>query len=406
MDSKVIEKLLAGIEYESARKDPPGGFPKLPDIPGGRYTDPEFQGLERKYLWKKAWLYAAHMDELPKVGSYKLWRLAGSAILLLRDQKDQIRAFYNVCRHRGGPLVTNNNGSLPGGLVCGYHGWTYDLTGKLINLRDKHDFVGLDLSCRNLVPVRCERLGNWIFVNEDAEAMPLMEYLGPVQQYFRGLPLESIRLVDQQTFKVHCNLKVLLDAFLEVYHLKSIHAGTVDRFLDYRGSNILLWPRGHSFMLTPNRPDWVDPGVRGMPEMDGVTDIERYNNPSFNIYPNLVTPVAASGLPFLLLWPETDESMQLESIWFAPDWGAGPRDDRWDERISNFDRILNEDLQLAERIQESVTSPGLCGMPLNYQERRIYHWHAELDRRIGIERVPEHLRIEPVLDAWVTDGWQ
>jgi hypothetical protein len=97
--------------------------------------------------------------------------------------------------------------------------------------------------------------------------------------------------------------------------------------------------------------------------------------------------------------------MQLESIWFAPDWGDGQRPDRWDERISNFNRILNEDLQLAERIQKSVTSPGFRGMPLNYQERRIYHWHAELDRRIGVERVPEQLRVAPVLDDWRTDGW-
>ena len=405
MDSKVIEKLLAGIENESTRKGPPDGFPQLPDIPGGRYSDPEFQRLEREYLWKKSWLYAAHMDELPEAGSYKLWRRNGSPILLLRDQDDQVRAFYNVCRHRGGPLVTDAEGTVPGGLVCGFHGWTYDLSGQLINLRDKRDFVGLDMSCRNLVPVRCERLGNWIFVNEDPDAVPLAEYLGPVGEYFQGLPLASLRLVDQRTYTVHCNLKVLLDAFLEVYHLKSAHAGTVDRFLDYRGSNMILWPRGHSFMLTPNRRDWVDPGVRGMPEMDGATDIERYNNPSFNIYPNLVTPVAPSGLPFLLLWPETDGSMQLESIWFAPDWGDGPRDELWEERLSNFDRILNEDLQLAERIQESVTSPGFRGMPLNYQERRIYHWHAELDRRIGAEQIPENLRVEPVLDAWVTDGW-
>ena len=406
MDSSVIEKLLAGIEYESTRKDPPDGFPQLPDIPGGRYSDPEFQRLERVYLWKKAWLYAGHLDEFPEAGSYKLWRRNGSPILMLRDQQNEVRAFYNVCRHRGGPLVTDDTGTVPGGLVCGFHGWTYDLSGKLINLRDKRDFVGLDMSCRNLVPVRCERLGNWIFVNEDPDAVPLAEYLGPVGEYFHGLPIDDLRLVDHQTFTVNCNLKVLLDAFLEVYHLKSSHADTVDRFLDYRGSHMILWHGGHSFMLTPNRRrNWVDPGTKGMPEMDGVTDIERYNNPSFNIYPNLVTPVAPSGLPFLLLWPETDESMQLESIWFAPDWGDGQRPDRWDERISNFNRILNEDLQLAERIQESVTSPGFRGMPLNYQERRIYHWHAELDRRIGVERVPEQLRVAPVLDDWRTDGW-
>ena len=127
MESKVVEKLLDGIENESTRKGPPDGFPQLPDIPGGRYSDPEFQRLEREYLWKKARLYAAHRDELPEAGSYKLWRRNGSPILLLRDQDDKVRAFYNVCRHRGGPLVTDDAGTVPGGLVCGFHGWTYDL---------------------------------------------------------------------------------------------------------------------------------------------------------------------------------------------------------------------------------------------------------------------------------------
>ena len=160
-------------------------------------------------------------------------------------------------------------------------------------------------------------------------------------------------------------------------------------------------------MLTPNRSrDWVDPGVKGMAEMDGATELERYNNPSFNIYPNLVTPVAPSGMPFLLSWPRTDRTMLLDVIWFAPDWGDGPPDVLWEERRKNFNRILDEDLQFVVKLQDSVDSSGFQGMALNYQERRIYHWHEELDRRIGEERVLEQLRVPQVLDGWVTDGWR
>ena len=159
-------------------------------------------------------------------------------------------------------------------------------------------------------------------------------------------------------------------------------------------------------MLTPNRNrDWVDPGVKGIVEIDGTTEIERYNNPSFNIYPNLVTPVAPAGMPFLVSWPKTDRTMLLEVIWFAPDWGGGPLDAVWEERMDNFKRILNEDLQFVPQLQKSVESRGFQGVTLNYQERRIYHWHEELDRRIGVDRVPEHLRITQVLDGWVADGW-
>jgi len=406
MDKKIIDRLLAGVEHERARKAPPPGFPALPDIPGGRYTDSEFQSLEREHLWKKAWFYAGHKDEFPKRGSYKLWQRTGSPILIVRDQDDHINAFYNCCRHRGGPVVRDDAGTVRGKLVCGYHGWTYDLTGKLVGVPDKRDFINLDASCRGLVPVRCECLGNWIFVSEDASAMPLAEYLGPVREYFQGFPLETIRLVQQESFEVRCNFKILQETFFEVYHLKSTHRGTVDRFLDHRGTNIILWQQGHSLMLTPNRRgDWVDPGVKNMAEMDGSSDIERHNNPSFNIYPNLVTPVAPTGMPFLLSWPKTDRTMLLDVIWFAPDWGDGPPAATWQERTKNFNRILDEDIQFVAQLQESVESNGFRGATLNYQERRIYHWHEELDRRIGIDRIPEHLRVPQVLDNWVTDGW-
>ena len=407
MDSQVIEHLKAGIEYERTREGPPEGFPRLPDIPGGRYTDPEFLRLEREHLWKKAWLYAGHLDELPEPGSFKLWQRTGSPILILRDNEDQIRAFYNTCRHRGGPLVREETGTVQGGLVCGFHGWTYKLTGELASLRDPRDFVGLDKSCRSLLPVRCERLGNWIFINEDADAPPLIEYLGPIHDYFRALPLETLRLVNHRTLEVNCNAKTFLETFLEVYHLKSTHPKTVDRFLDHRGTNIILWPHGHSLMLTPNRrPGWVDPGVKGMPEMAEATEIEREASPSFNVFPNLVTPVAPTGLPFNLVWPISERRSLLEVIWFAPDWGDGPRDAHWDVRLGNYERILDEDLAFIEKMQASIESAGFQSMPLSYQERRIYHWHEELDRRIGADRIAETLRTVPVLNDWVTDSWR
>ena len=203
----------------------------------------------------------------------------------------------------------------------------------------------------------------------------------------------------KEGFDVQCNVKVLMDAFLEVYHLKSIHTNTVDRFLDHRGTTIALYRNGLSLMVTPNRrPDWQDPGTRGMRAVETATVISAKNNPSFNFYPNLVTPVDPTGCPFLLFWPTSDTSMRIECHWFAPDWGAGPPPEGWKTRIANFDRILEEDLQFAAAIQQSLQSAGFRGIPLNYQERRIYHWHEELDRRIGIERIPPELRVQPRLE--------
>ncbi|MCZ6717015.1 MAG: hypothetical protein O6946_08125 [Gammaproteobacteria bacterium] len=83
----------------------------------------------------------------------------------------------------------------------------------------------------------------------------------------------------------------------------------------------------------------------------------------------------------------------------------GSPDVSWEDRTENFNRILDEDIQFVAQIQESVESRGCQGMALNYQERRIYHWHEELDRRIGVDRIAEHLRVPQVRDSQVTDGW-
>jgi phenylpropionate dioxygenase-like ring-hydroxylating dioxygenase large terminal subunit len=402
MDAATVERLKAGMHYEAERSGPPEGFPKLPVIPGGRYTDPAFLALEHEYLWRRSWLFACHTDEIPEPGSFYLFTRTGSPILVVRGKDDTIRAFYNTCRHRGAPLVKECRGRVDG-LVCGYHGWTYALDGRLVNLRDKRDFVGLDMSEHSLVQARCERLGNWVFVNEDPQAEPLLAHLGLIPEYLEQIQPDQVRFVDRRSYHVKCNVKVLLDAFLEVYHLKSIHQNTVDRFLDHRGTHITLWPQGHSLMLTPNRrPDWQDPGTRGMRRIETATEITLSNNPSFNFFPNLVTPVDATGNPFILFWPKGDREMDIEIVWFAPDWGDGPLDPLWQTRIANFERILEEDTQFAEQIQESVESAAFRGITLNYQERRIYHWHEELDRRIGHERIPEHLRVQPRLADWIS----
>lgn len=399
---RFVRRFLDGMQYEAGRTAPPDGFPRFPPIPGGRYTDAGFLDAETRALWKRTWLYACHADELPDPGSFMLWNKTGSPILIVRGKDAKIRAFYNTCRHRGAPLVKTETGRCDG-LVCSYHGWTYGLDGRLLNLRDKRDFVDLDMGQHSLIDVRCEQLANWVFINEDPDAPPLLDDLGPIPAQLEQFQPQTFRFVEKHGYDLRCNVKVLLDAFLEVYHLKSIHQNTVDRFLDHRGTTIALYRNGHSLMVTPNRrPDWVDPGTKGMRRVETATVISARNNPSWNIYPNLVTPIDPTGCPFLLFWPTGPDSMRIECHWFAPDWGDGELDPLWATRTKNFDTILDEDLQFAEKIQKSVESPGFRGMTLNYQERRIYHWHEELDRRFdrtGVE-VPARLRIQPLLEPY------
>jgi len=398
MYASTEQSLYSGMRQEQERTETPAGFPALPVIPVGRYNDPGFLALEEKYLWKRSWLYALHVDELPKPGSFRVWEKTGSPIVLVRGKDLKIRAFYNSCRHRGAPLVESAQGQTQG-FFCRYHGWTYDLAGRLTAVREKRDFPGLDLGCRGLNEVRCEQFGNWVFINEDRDAAPLIESLGPIPGHLENMQLDQLRFIGAKSFDIACNVKILLDAFLETYHLKSIHPQTVDRFLDSRGTYSVLWRNGHSLMATPHRrADWKDPGAVGMPEVQTADELFVSQNISYNMYPNLVTPISATGIPFCLFWPKGDREMTVEVHWFAPE---GAQDhELWPTRMSNFERILEEDTQFAPHIQRSVESGGCDGMYLSYQERRIYHWHEELDRRMG-DAVPAALRVPTVLGPWV-----
>jgi choline monooxygenase len=402
MKPEFISRMFQELEQEKQRSVPPEDFPALPVIPAGRYTDPSFFALEKEFLWEKSWLYVCHADQLGEQGDYILWERTGSPIIVVRGRDGEIRAFYNTCRHRGGPLVKDASGHLDAGFKCSFHGWGYDLEGNLKAVRDQEDFPGLDMDCISLIKVRCETLGKWVFINEDSAAVSLIESLGPIAGQMEQFDLDNIRHVHSNSYEVECSFKIMMEAFLEVYHLHSVHLKTADRFLDYKGSRNVLWRDGHSLMVTPNRnPDWIDPGTSGMMEFPRVTELPVKTNVSYNIYPNLVTPVAATGIPFLTFWPMGQRRMRVDCHWFSPDWGDGERHPLWDQRIENFERILQEDLEFAPRLQKSIETNGFTGSRLSYQERRIYHWHEELDRRIGIDRIPEHLRIESKLAGMI-----
>jgi len=393
--------LLAKMDWERERTAPPEGFPKFPPIPGKRYVDPAFLELEEAEMWRKSWLYAGHVDQLPTPGSWFLNRNTGSPVIVTRTLSGEIKAFYNTCQHRGGPLVKEDAGEARG-FVCGYHGWSYTLDGKLTAVRDRRDFPEFDMACHSLIAVRCELLGSMIFLNADPEAQPLIEHIGPMAGQLEELQLETLRLVDSRSYETDCNVKVLLDAFLEVYHLKSIHEKTVDRFLDHRAMIVTLWPHGHSRMATPNRREgWIDPGTVGMPEIPTVSAFTANNNVSYHIFPNFVMPPAPTGIPILQFWPMGPKRTRVVSSWLAPEHDPANPHPLWETRIKNWERILYEDLQFAPQIQESLEGPGFRGVSLNYQERRIYHWHEELDRRIGDNKLPEDVRVTPVLAPFV-----
>ena len=406
MKQQEIETIRKLMEFEAARTEPPIGFPVLPDLPGGRYTSGVFYELEKQYLWRKSWLLASHIDEIPEPGCFRLWEMAGQPIVIVHAEDGAVNAFYNTCSHRGAPIVTDEFGK-KSRLTCKYHGWSYSHSGELISVRNPEDFRGLNFSCRGLTSVRCELFGNLIFVNFDDSAPTLLNWLGPIAGEWEEFQFDKCRLAARHSFDLDCNWKIAMEANTEVYHVRTIHAKTVAPILDDRRNVNTFYRNGHGRMIAPVPAGMQRHGAIPMPddmnEIETVGEIARTCTQSYGIFPNWVSPLSARAIPPLLFWPNGINKCKLETWTFAPDWGNGPKPNMWTVNDGeSLVQVLLEDTEFGNWIQKSVESYGFKGVPLSYQEARIYHWHQSADQLIGIDNIPEELRVQQVLGSeWI-----
>jgi len=400
MEAALEQQIREQMRFEGERNGPPERWPILDDLPLGRYTDPEFYELEREHLWKRVWSVAAHQSELPEIGSYKTLDMVGAPIVLVRGQDGEVRAFFNACRHRGAPVVRDECGT-ERRLRCQFHSWSYDLGGQLVAVPDQRDFSGLDLTQRSLVEIRTESWAGLIFVNQDPDAPSLREWLGPVATELEELEGIDGRVAQLKTTTVGTNWKVVAEAFLETYHLNTVHPKTVGTYIDHRRTAIGLLPNGHSRMITPLHEAILERyrGRSPFPDLDfpELQGLYKETDVAYGIFPNLITPIEYHGFPLLVFWPLGVNQTRLDEIWIGKNWGDGERPASWDKKLSVFDQVMQEDYRNLEPIQRSIEAAAHGGAPLSYQERRIQHFHETLDTMIGPERIPAHLTVTPAL---------
>ena len=410
MDAQTTAYVKDQIAFEYERfthnQPPPDDSPQLPDIPADRYVDDEFFALEQEHLWSKTWLLAGHADEVPDVGSYKLWESAGAPILIVRGRDRQIRAFYNTCSHRGSSLVRQESGKEVV-FVCTFHCWAYNLDGSLNHIPDEREFIAIDKSKRGLKPVRCEMFGNWIYINCDVQAVPLTEFLGPLTHELEDFRPDELRFVSRYHYDLPCNWKITMEAFMEAYHIKEVHPKTVNRIMDNRVASIALLPQGSTRMFVPAKTGesrFVPVPAANKHEAGDRHEVVRSGTLSYNMFPNIVTPIGAYEFPLLQIWPTSRNTSRYEVTWFGRGEILDRDSDYWRRKIAQFNVVLDEDNNNLPWIQRSIESGALRGVPLSYKERCIYHFHEHLDRVIGEDRIRPELRAEQVLGPYQEDG--
>jgi len=198
------------------------------DVVKEAYYEPEWVKKEYAALWPRTWQVACRVEELEHVGSYVVYDIGDDSVIVTRSSPDRIRAFYNVCQHRGRRLIDGSLSGTTPNFSCKFHGWRWNLDGEnehVTQVEDWHGALDDDDLCLNAVQL--DNWGGWVFVNFDPEAPALRDYLGGVCDALDPLKMDEMRYQWRKWLVVNCNWKVALEAFNEGYHVNVTHPGVV-----------------------------------------------------------------------------------------------------------------------------------------------------------------------------------
>lgn len=401
-----IDEIKQRAAAERDRREYPAGFPRLPPVPADRYRDPEFAALERDAVFGRSWLLVAHADQVRERGDYLVVDHLAVPIFVVRGDDGAIRAHVNTCKHRGAALLSEPSGNTGRRVTCPYHSWVYDLGGTLVGYPDAADFDELDPTCVDLTSVRCEIWGPLVFVNLDPEAGPLAEYLGAVGEDLSELAeLDGrLHLAGTTVRDVPVNWKLPVDANIETYHVNTVHRDSAGKVLDQASTGIQLLGGGHSRMLITTREGIPLTGAMPFPPaFEGLGDLPESGTFSYHVFPNLsIVFVGAGFLFFITNWPRLDGSSSYHIHWCSSLSSDTEDGRKANELFVGFnEQVLFEDLSVLPGMQRSLDAGTLDALTLSYQERRIYHVHEAIDRTIGVERVPERLRVPALLGPFI-----
>jgi choline monooxygenase len=342
------------------------------------YRDPELAELEEERIFARSWQLVTHSCELPNPGDYITGTAGAQPVLVLRDDAGRLRAFRNVCRHRGSRLLSGS-GECGKAIRCLYHGWTYRLDGELIGVPEGRSIAGLDKSALGLFPARVETLCGLVFVNLDIHAQPLAEQVAGLPERLAPYGIERLRRSGEWHGSQPANWKIVIDNYNEGYHVPIAHPGLM-RLLDYKRYDVEV----HDGWV------WFEAPLRDKPS----------GNPMERAYQRLVSPMPGLGegdrrvWRYAMIYPNTTIDLYPDQIatWrIDPDGpfrsrdtartyrhpGAGLRT-RLAQLANNRLNTLvgREDHDLVENVQAGLETRGFELGPLSRREAAIA-WFAE-----------------------------
>jgi choline monooxygenase len=330
------------------------------------YLDPTVYDLEMERIFARTWQPVAKLKDVAQIGDYVATDAAGEPILVTRDTENRIRAYYNVCPHRAGALARGcgNRKSIQ----CTYHGWTFDLDGRLMNTPyffEVEDFNPADF---NLREIRVDTWGPYVFVNLDDNSPGLREWWGDEFDRIRGINWDEWHLVDEREYVIDVNWKVYMDNYAEGYHVATAHPG-----LHREMSLDDLYVDTYRFYSTQRAE--IKPPYVGNPYK------RRYVNPkpgdSINyhvMFPNFMIDDYPDNISTNIVKPLGHEKIVLKFDWWFKD---DADQEMMDSMIEFADQVQQEDIDICNDVQRNLKSRVYdVGRFSGRYENGVHHFHA------------------------------
>lgn len=352
------------------------------------YTSADLFEEEMGRIFQGRWICALRESEIAAPGAYKRVEIGAESVIVLRDTRGAVRAFHNVCRHRGARICEAEQGRLSKTIQCPYHAWTYGLDGELIGAPMMQGVEDFDRADYPLHPVATDLWEGFVFVHLGDDPEPLDAWLGPMVGRFTRFNLPSLRSERRIEYDVAANWKLLFQNYSECLHCPSIHPELSGRTPWTSGENDLTeGPFLGGFMLLTEKGGSITVSGDTCALPVGELPVEDYDRVYYySLFPNLLLSMHPDYVMFHTFWPQGVDRTHIVCEWlFNPD-SRLTTDFRPDDAVEFWDRTNRQDWHVCELAQRGVASRAYTPGPYSPQESMPAAWDREYLRQMA--RVP------------------
>jgi phenylpropionate dioxygenase-like ring-hydroxylating dioxygenase large terminal subunit len=351
-------------------------------LPSRYYTDVDVFRNEIESFYFQSWICAGRADAIPNAGDYFLREITSESIIVARDTGGEVRAFYNVCRHRGTRMCSMPEGNFGGRIQCPYHGWTYGLDGKLLGAPNM-DGAGFSPEQYPLHEIHTAAWDGHIFLHLGANPEPLSHQLADLPTKFAAWRMQELRFHKRIVYEVKANWKLVVLNYNECLHCPFLHPA-LNRLTDYLGadnesamSNYI----GGSMGFRGTAETMSMDGRRRREYLPGLSEEDRRKVCYYSIYPNLLLSLHPDYMMVHTLWPQAVDDTRILCEWhFHPSELAKP-DFFADDAIEFWDTTNREDWSIVELSQAGIKSRVYAPGPYSSREELLHAFDEAVLRR-------------------------